>query len=277
MTDKSASVRGEYGTQARKLAAMIQINGLANTVAFHYSKDNIAQSKLVEHLEQRLQYMLRTDQQISTAMQAQLLRWLALVECYQYTEKRQPYFVLTTAQPLIVGLGFRHVHETGLILHPITGAPAIPGSTLKGVTRTYALLELVKVLGITEWDDKLPLLKPLDDLLMDKELNLSDITTLTNVALTADMTDFIHAFRHAFGTVSRAGCAIFFEGIHMSEKPPRFSVDIMNPHYGKYYGSPPNAPADDQIETVCLVEMFFGELLADLSTAGLVDVPAQSV
>ncbi len=57
-------VRGEYGTQARKLAAMIQINGLANTVAFHKSKDNVAQSRLMEHLEAWLQIMLKTDQNL---------------------------------------------------------------------------------------------------------------------------------------------------------------------------------------------------------------------
>lgn len=55
------SAKSEYGTQARKLAAMIQINGLANTIAFHLSKDNIAQARLVEHLEAWLKTMLKTD------------------------------------------------------------------------------------------------------------------------------------------------------------------------------------------------------------------------
>lgn len=177
------------------------------------------------------------------AQSASLKRWLALVEQYQHGENRQ-HFVLRTAQPLIVGLGSEHVHETGLTLNPLTGAPMIPGSSLKGLARTYALSELVATIGITEWLPDEPLLKPLDDLLMEPELNLPKLASLTASPITETIREAAMRFRRTFGTVGQAGCAIFFDGNHVSEKAPRFSVDIMNPHYGKYYGSA-EAPADD--------------------------------
>lgn len=51
--------RCEYLTLARKLAAMIQGNGLAPTVAFYKSKSSTAHRKIVEHLQRRLNYALR--------------------------------------------------------------------------------------------------------------------------------------------------------------------------------------------------------------------------
>ena len=38
---------------------------------------------------------------------------------------------------LIVGLGNESVYETGMTFHPIYGIPYIPGSSLKGVLRSF--------------------------------------------------------------------------------------------------------------------------------------------
>ena len=47
----SANLRAKYGTQARRLASLIQINGLGQTAAFLYSKhDDQAMKTIYQHL-----------------------------------------------------------------------------------------------------------------------------------------------------------------------------------------------------------------------------------
>jgi len=188
-------------------------------------------------------------------------RWEARVSAYQYGDKT-PIFLLITAQPMVVGLGAEHVHETSLTLSSLTGAPMIPGSALKGLARTVALLTLVMQLGIEEWNEDHALLKPLDDLLMlpekkpnsnqnvegdkvfdpdAKQITIEEVT----IPLTAEAHKLMRAIRETFGWVGHAGEAIFFDGVYAGSTPPSFRVDIMNPHFGKYYGDPPKAPSDD--------------------------------
>ena len=47
---------------------------------------------------------------------------------------------LTLSCRLIVGLGAASVYETSMTLHHIYGIPYLPGSAIKGVTRSYRIL-----------------------------------------------------------------------------------------------------------------------------------------
>lgn len=49
-------------------------------------------------------------------------------------------FKLTTKSKMMTGLGGQNVMENSLQLHHLFGFPIIPGSTLKGITREYAVL-----------------------------------------------------------------------------------------------------------------------------------------
>jgi CRISPR type III-B/RAMP module RAMP protein Cmr6 len=60
---------------------------------------------------------------------------------YQQSLEKQGYFVkcfeLELAAPLVIGLGIQHVLEIGFMFHRSYGIPYIPGSSLKGLTKSY--------------------------------------------------------------------------------------------------------------------------------------------
>src|SRR5690606_26251990 len=142
-------------------------------------------------------------------------------------DDQQYYFSLVTAAPLIVGLGGEHVLETTITLDRNTGAPFIPGSALKGLTRTVALIELAQALPFEEGVDRLAKLQALDDLLAKpipaeakekeretyfnewKKLNVElDATTSE---LHSDYIGRVQKFQSTFGYMGQAGEAIFFD------------------------------------------------------------------
>lgn len=100
------------------------------------------------------------------------------------------------------------VYETSMRLHHIYGIPYIPASGIKGVVRSYIITEKF---GSSEED-----------------------------ALNDD------AFIKVFGSQDHAGEVTFFDAFPTVK--PTLKVDIMNPHYGEYYGDKKNkvAPTDTQ-------------------------------
>lgn len=141
-------------------------------------------------------------------------------------------FVLRTDWRLIAGLGKKGALEVGFTFHRY-GFPYLPGSSLKGLARTYGLLEIA--LGveavIKEKGEKEPLSR-LDAILAldDNEKHVEGLQ-----AYQPD-NDFLHmtaAFRQIFGTTDTAGKAVFFDAV--PESSPALELDIMNPHYPEYY------------------------------------------
>lgn len=103
---------------------------------------------------------------------------------------------LETEGRLVAGLGYDSPLEVGLTLHPLYGFPYLPGSSVKGVARTYAeRIEeagqeaLLQVFGSTSKSDP------------DPEKRRGRVT-------------FMDAIPAAF---------------------PQLELDIMTPHYGDYY------------------------------------------
>lgn len=155
---------------------------------------------------------------------ANYMRWIALT----HDASR---FELQARGRVIVGLGGKGPLEFGITLHPLTGLPYIPGSALKGLCRSYALLTLaahndVSVAVETET------LKKLDE------------------ALTAGMYDHlpeaIH-YRLAFGSRDNAGGCIFYDAVlnYLHPDTQIFTLDVMTPHFPKYYTSSGKKAPDD--------------------------------
>lgn len=148
---------------------------------------------------------------------------------------------MTTASPLIVGLGAGHVLETSITLDRNTGMPLIPGSALKGLARNVGLIEVARtVLEEPQIDDLIRLEDELVELLKEKR------ESLTKQKQTPDW-DTAEQFIHIFGTPEAAGNVVFVDAIYVGDKPPAYHLDIMNPHFPKYYGdSGRTPPSDDQ-------------------------------
>jgi CRISPR-associated protein Cmr6 len=124
---------------------------------------------------------------------------------------------------MVVGLGTANVLETSMTLHRLYGFPYIPGSAVKGITRSYAFWQIAERLQIADHKE---CLKQLDNLLLEGgQSNL----------------DVIQQFQRIFGTTEHQGSVIFFDALPLAL--PKLELDIMNPHYSKYYdGTEP--PAD---------------------------------
>ena len=96
---------------------------------------------------------------------------------------------------LVVGLGGGSVYETSMALHHIYGIPYIPGSAVKGVTRSWIIAEV---------------------------FNNSEEDALNNPS-----------FIKIFGNQKHKGKVIFTDAFPI--QAPEIKPDVMNPHFGDYY------------------------------------------
>ena len=154
-------------------------------------------------------------------------------------------FTMKTDWRLISGLGKKGSYEIGFTFHTY-GFPYLPGSSLKGLARSYGLLEIASLLGeeklkslrdhvaskTNQKADELGLLNSLDYILSLEEEK--EFEANLEVCLpTDDARKMAVAFRKLFGTTAFAGRVVFYDSIpgHI----PSLEMDIMNPHYPKYY------------------------------------------
>lgn len=158
----------------------------------------------------------------------------------------------------IVGLGAENVHEASMTLHHIYGIPYIPGSALKGISRDAAIADLC-----SDAEDEEPAV--MDALVSMPELSESDEVKhkdriaefgkvkYHNGEVNSPKANTINKiakgwgkFKEAqkvFGGNKQAGEVVFFDAF--PEECPKITLDIMNPHYPKYY-SENEAPSDWQ-------------------------------
>jgi len=154
--------------------------------------------------------------------------------------------------PLITGIGESHPHEVSLLFEHNMGIPYIPASGIKGIVRFAHTLGLVSAIPpgkITEKEGKE---------CFDDEEEWTGIHQL-------------------FGTQERRGSVIFLDAY--PEKVPELHVDIMNPHYGQYYGDDTNKkPPGDYFDptpikflTVARGTVFIFRALVDSGQPDLVE------
>ncbi|HLP92879.1 MAG TPA: type III-B CRISPR module RAMP protein Cmr6 [Saprospiraceae bacterium] len=127
--------------------------------------------------------------------------------CFKYETK--------TDWRLIVGLGNESVYETSMTLHHVYGFPYIPASAIKGVVRSYIIKEYFDCEETRAIQSK----SFCDIFGCPEELSKPGTKEKTK-------SNYAEA---------RIGAAIFFDAFPMDK--PTIVADIMNPHYGDYYGS----------------------------------------
>jgi CRISPR-associated protein Cmr6 len=113
--------------------------------------------------------------------------------------------------PFISGLGSGHPNETGMILDRNTGCPFLPASSIKGVLRMAYALNLAGK----------------DKNLVDDKGNLDD-------ALLRKYFGDLEDKKYCIPPDSRTrGQLVILDAYPLT--PPELKIDIMNPHYRKYY------------------------------------------
>lgn len=181
-------------------------------------------------------------------LQAQRKRWQETVAPSLFDSV--PLLRLQTASRLVVGLGAEHALETAITVDRNSGAPVIPGSALKGVARTFALIGIAQLLQFTDQQIDTAL-DTLDNWLSGEKLKRATLNDYglrdLNDEKREKLFDSIKLFRLIFGCVGEIGRVIFFNGIYVGEGNP-FEVDVMTPHFSSYYTTSANrpAPSDDQ-------------------------------
>lgn len=134
-------------------------------------------------------------------------------------------FRATLLTRMAVGMGIPSVTENGLYLDHTHGVPVIPGSVLKGVAQDFVLLQ-GGVLHET-----------------DENWKYKRENTVF-AALFGAQTPPPKRMDEHFQT--RRGQVIFFDAFPTSSANP-FEIDIMNPHYGDYYGDEGDTPPADYL------------------------------
>jgi len=120
--------------------------------------------------------------------------------------------------PLITGIGESHPGEVGMLFDHTLGIPYVGASSLKGIHRLFFAIGGLADSG--------------DELLQEKD-TIDD--------------DAIEDLTATYGSNERRGGVIFLDAY--PEEVPELQVDIMNPHYNKYYGSigkNPDPPRDNE-------------------------------
>jgi len=152
--------------------------------------------------------------------------------------------------PLITGIGETHPHEVSMVFDHNVGIPYIPASGIKGIVRFAHTLGLCNDIR----PEKIKSDK-------DGKKYFDDEEDWTNIS-------------QLFGTQEKRGSVIFLDAY--PEKVPDIHVDIMNPHYGKYYiGESPPAdyldPKPLKFLTVAKDTVFIFRALVDKKIEGLID------
>jgi CRISPR-associated protein Cmr6 len=136
-------------------------------------------------------------------------------------------FEATTSWRLVIGLGASHPQKTSMTLHHIYGIPYIPGSAIKGVTGHWAVLKFAdnNRKDNEKFEDVIKRIAGALESGNDLNIEVDKIT----------FKDLIEIL----GTQEKQGKVIFFDAYPVGEI--RLKIDIMNPHYPKYYseGQPP--------------------------------------
>lgn len=143
----------------------------------------------------------------------------------EYTTDASQRFTMRTGGRLIVGLGYKGALEIGITLQFITGLPVISGSALKGAARSYGLWSIAAQLK--------PAVEPQELDTLDEELGKGVFDRLNG---NDELLQLARLFHRAFGSQDDAGICVFHDSVVCDiERKSLFEVDVMTPHFPKYY------------------------------------------
>ena len=128
-------------------------------------------------------------------------------------EKSGYHIACMTFKPdwrMVIGLGNESVYETSMTLHHIYGIPYIPGSAIKGITRSWAITKC--------FDSK------------------EEDALKGNDYCSKKFCQIFGAHNKEDESKNSQGHVIFFDAYPVALTSESIQVDIMTPHYKDYYG-----------------------------------------
>jgi CRISPR-associated protein Cmr6 len=176
-------------------------------------------------------------------------------------------FEAKTVWRLAVGMAVNPALETGLTLHPLLGFPYLPGSGVKGLAHHAAEVELLS--DQDEWveGESFPAMPDADTLLrlldraelvkvlfgslhlVPREPDARPRTACSLLAAWMKREEFPRDLLRRAKTLleSTGGMLTFYDAVPAHEKnKDLLQIDVMTPHYPKYYKNQGHPPSDDQ-------------------------------
>lgn len=133
-------------------------------------------------------------------------------------------FSVKLRSPFITGLGAGHPTETGMILDRNTGVPFIPASGIKGVMRLAYSIALAKNPEKEQW---------LKRVRINEKQEYVEDPDGDQFLIDDNEPSLIKYFGSTDPDSSKRGQIVFLDAF--PKTPPALRVDIMNPHFSKYY------------------------------------------
>lgn len=173
-------------------------------------------------------------------------------------------FKLKTGYRFAIGLGNPSFIENGFSFYPVYGIPYIPGSSIKGLTRSVFLniisLKLKK--DIDKIEDFLENERENEENKKeDKELKdiLNKEIEITYFGKYLGKINPQETYKILFGTKNREGKIIYYDAFPTNLKKDSIEIDVINPHYQDYYTSEGKEPPADWYNPVPIFFMVLSE------------------
>ena len=155
-----------------------------------------------------------------------------------------------TTWRMIIGLGSPHVHETAMTWHHTWSIPYIPGSALKGVTRSWFLLTRWEEFAKNnpekaDWESTIPCLEAwfMDNPYpKEKDVDHKEEDCPVFPWAKDKLENDSQLFKLLFGTQKQKGAVIFMDAFPVNKYT--LKLDVMNVHYPKYYRGESSHAAD---------------------------------
>lgn len=150
---------------------------------------------------------------------------------------------------IVIGLGSPHVHETAMTWHHTWSIPYIPGSALKGIVRSYYLMEtwekFANVHPEHEWEKTIPCLEAwlMEEPHPTKKVGHKEEECPVIKWAKENLGQEKAFFQTIFGTQKSKGSVIFMDAYPVDKYC--LKLDVMNVHYPKYYGDEKQTYAAD--------------------------------
>jgi CRISPR-associated protein Cmr6 len=209
----------------RKLSQAILNAGL---VFERYAPTNTGSESKKAGLNQAVEAIKKADLKL---LKSQAVRWKQSAVAIHAIP-----FGLKTDWRLVAGFGHKGPLEVGFTFNRY-GFPVLPGSSLKGIDRAFALISLAEMLPTQQ-------LALLEEVLLKTEEEFSLAWNQNYPSAPAVAQKMAGKFRTIFGTTDVTGRAIFLDSIPGGDELPKLEMDVMTPHYNQYYQRN-EAPTDD--------------------------------